>query len=129
MYTFDEWHGDQYYREMDVELSRWGDAANPNNAQYGIQPFYVPGNVYQFKAPAGPLTYTMRWKSGSVAFTTARSSRNGTAGAVVAEHEFTEGVPAPGQEKVKLQVYLVPSDKYPLQEGGEVIIDKFEYLP
>lgn len=129
MYTFDEWHGDQYYREMDFEMSRWGDATNPNNAQYGIQPFYVPGNVYQFKAPAGPLTYTMRWKSGSVAFTTARSSRDGTAGTVVAEHEFTEGVPAPGQEKFKLQLYIVPSDKYPLQEGGEVIIDKFEYLP
>jgi hypothetical protein len=129
MYTFDEWHGDQYYREMDVEMSRWGDAANPNNAQYAIQPFYVPGNVYQFKAPAGPLTYTMRWKSGSVAFTTTRSSRDDTAGTVVAEHEFTAGVPAPGQEKIKLQVYLVASHKYPLQEGGEVIIDKFEYLP
>lgn len=129
MYTFDEWHGDQYYREMDVEMSRWGDAANPNNAQYGIQPFYVPGNVYPFTAPAGPLTYTMRWKSGSVTFTTTRSSPDGTAGTVVAEHEFTAGVPTPGREKVKLQVYLVPSDKYPLQEGGEVIIDKFEYLP
>ncbi len=128
MYTFDEWHGDQYYGEMDVEMSRWGDAADPNNAQYGIQPFYVPGNVYRFKAPAGPLTYTMRWNSGSVTFTT-RSSSGSTAGTVVAEHEFTAGVPAPGQEKVKLQVYLVPSDKYPLQEGGEVIIDKFEYLP
>jgi hypothetical protein len=129
MYTFDEWHGDPYYREMDVEISRWGDAANPNNAQYGIQPFYVPGNVYQFKAPAGPMTYTMRWKSGDVAFTTTRSPRDGTANTVVAEHEFTSGVPSPGQEKIKLQVYLVPSDKYPLQEGGEVIIDKFEYLP
>jgi hypothetical protein len=128
MYTFDEWHGDQYYREMDIEMSRWGDA-NRNNAQYGIQPFYVPGNIYQFKVPAGPLTYTMRWKSGSVAFTTTSSSRDGTAGAVVAEHEFTAGVPTRGQEKVKLQVYLVPSKKYPLQEGGEVIIDKFEYLP
>jgi len=129
MYTFDEWHGDQYYREMDVEISRWGDAADPNNAQYGIQPFYVPGNVYRFKAPAGPLTYTMRWRSGSVTFTTTRSSPDGTAGSVVAEHEFTAGVPTPGQEVVKLQVYLVPSDKYPLQEGGEVVIDKFEYLP
>jgi hypothetical protein len=129
MYTFDEWHGDQYYREMDLEMSRWGDAANPNNAQYGIQPFYVPGNVYPFKAPAGSLTYTMRWKSGSVAFTTTRSSLDGTAATVVAEHEFTAGVPVPGQEKVKLQVYLVPSDKYPLREGGEVIIDKFEYFP
>jgi hypothetical protein len=129
MYTFDEWHGDQYYREMDVEVSRWGDAANENNAQYGIQPFYVPGNVYRFKALAGPLTYTMRWKSGSVAFSTTRSSPHGTVGTVVAEHEFTAGVPTPGQEVVKLQLYLVSSDKYPLQEGDEVVIDKFEYLP
>ncbi len=129
MYTFDEFHGDQYYREMDVEMSQWGDAANENNAQYGIQPFYVPGNVSQFKAPAGPLTYTMRWKSGSVTFTATRSSPDGTASTIVAEHEFTAGVPTPGQEKVRLQFYLVPSDKYPLQEGGEVVIDKFEYLP
>lgn len=129
MYTFDEFHGDEYYREMDVEMSRWGDAADQNNAQYGIQPFYVPGNVYRFKAPAGPLTFTMRWKSGSVRFTTTRSSPVGTVRTVVAEHEFTAGIPMPGQEKVKLQVYLVPSEKYPPQEGGEVIIDKFEYLP
>jgi len=25
---------------MDVEVSRWGDAANKNNEQYVIQPFY-----------------------------------------------------------------------------------------
>jgi hypothetical protein len=129
MYTFDEWHGDQYYREMDVEISRWGDAANQNNAQYGVQPFYIPGNVYAFKAPGGPLTYTMRWKSGSVTFTTTRSSRDSSDGSLVAEHEFTSGVPSPGQEEVKLEFYVIPSDKYPLQEGGEVVIDKFEYLP
>jgi hypothetical protein len=129
MYTFDEWHGDQYYREMDVEISRWGDAASQNNAQYGVQPFYIPGNVYPFKVPAGPLTYSMRWKSGSVTFTTAHASHNGTPGALVAEHKFTSGVPSPGQEEVKLEFYVIPSDKYPLQEGSEVVIEKFEYLP
>ena len=129
MYTFDEWHGDQYYREMDVEISRWGDAGSKNNAQFGVQPFYVPGNVYAFKVPTGPLTYSMRWKSGSVAFTTAHESKNGTAGDLVAEHEFTSGVPAPGQEEVKLEFYVIPSDKHPLQEGSEVVIEKFEYLP
>jgi hypothetical protein len=128
MYTFDEWHGDQYYREMDVEISRWGDAASQNNAQYGVQPFYIPGNVYPFKVPAGPLTYSMRWKSGGVTFTTAHAS-NGTPGALVAEHEFTLGVPSPGQEEVKLEFYVIPSDKYPLREGSEVVIEKFEYLP
>src|SRR5439155_22378398 len=39
MNTFDDWGGDQHYRELDIEMSRWGDAANKNNAQYGIQPF------------------------------------------------------------------------------------------
>jgi hypothetical protein len=129
MYTFDEWHGDQYYREMDVEISRWGDAASQNNAQYGVQPFYIPGNVYPFKVPAGPLTYSMRWKSGGVTFSTAHASKNGTPGTLVAEHEFTSGVPSPGQEEVKLEFYVIPSDKYPLREGSEVVIEKFEYLP
>jgi hypothetical protein len=27
MTTFDDWGGNQYYREMDVEIGRWGDAA------------------------------------------------------------------------------------------------------
>jgi hypothetical protein len=128
MYTFDEWHGDQYYREMDVEISRWGDASSQNNAQFGVQPFYIPGNVYPFKVPAGPLTYSMRWKSGSVTFAAAHAS-NATTGALVAGHEFTSGVPTPGQEEVKLEFYVIPSDKHPLQEGSEVVIEKFEYLP
>lgn len=128
MYTFDEWHGDQYYREMDVELSRWGDATHPSNAQFGVQPFYIPGNIYPFKAPEGRLTYSMLWKSGSVTFKTTRGPDNGTGG-VIAEHEFTSGVPTPGQEQVKLDFYVVPSDKYPLQKESEVVIENFEYLP
>jgi hypothetical protein len=128
MYTFDEWHGDQYYREMDVELSRWGDATRQSNAQFGVQPFYIPGNIYPFNAPAGPLTYSMLWKSGSVAFRTVRGLGN-RSGSVIAQHEFTSGVPSPGQEQVKLDFYAVPSEKYPLQKGSEVVIEKFEYLP
>jgi len=129
MYTFDEWHGDEYYREMDLEISRWGDAANKNNAQYGIQPFYIPGNVFPFKAMPGTLTYSMRWEPGRADFETVRGASSFHGGAVVAQHEFTSGVPSPGQEKVKLEFYVVASDKYPLQKDDEVVLDKFEYLP
>ena len=59
MNTFDDWGGDQHYRELDIEMSRWGDAANKNNAQYGIQPFYVPGNVFPFRVPSGTLAHAM----------------------------------------------------------------------
>ncbi len=45
MFTFEEWAGDQHYRKMDLEVSRWGDAANKNNVRYVIQPFYNRSEV------------------------------------------------------------------------------------
>jgi len=127
--TFDNWGGEQYYREMNVEVSRWGDAANRNNAQYGIQPFYMPGNAFAFQAPSGTLTFMMRWESGRASFKTYRGATAGTGAQLVSEHEFTSGIPSPGQEKLLLVFYVIASDKNPLQKGSEVVIDKFEYLP
>ena len=127
--TFDDWGGDQHYREMDVEVSHWGNPANKNDAQYGIQPFYVPGNVSPFKMPSGTLTHTMRWESGRVSFKTVRGASATGEGPSVSEHQFTSGVPTPGQEKVQLFFYVVASDKSPLQKGGEVVVEKFEYFP
>jgi hypothetical protein len=129
MNTFDDWGGDQHYREMDVEIGRWGDAANKNNGQYGVQPFYVPGNVFGFKVPSGPLTHSMRWESGRVSFKTIRGRSSSAEGQLVAEHQFTSGVPTPGQERVQLFFYVVASDKSPLQKGGEIVVEKFEYFP
>ena len=129
MNTFDDWGGDQHYRELDVEISRWGDAASKNNAQYGIQPFYVPGNVALFAAPSGTLTHSMHWESGRASFKTVRGSSMRTGAPVVSEHVFTAGVPTPGQERVQLFFYIVASDKSPLQKDSEVVIEKFEYLP
>ena len=127
--TFDDWGGDQHFRELDVEMSRWGDAANKNNAQYGVQPFFVPGNLAPFTVPAGTLTYVMHWEAGRVSFKSLRGSSVRPGAPVVYEHVFTSGVPTPGQEKVQLLFYVIESHKYPLQNQNEVVIDKFEYLP
>jgi len=129
MNTFDEWSGEQHYRELDVEMSRWGNAANKNNAQYGIQPFYVPGNVAAFNAPSGTLTHSMHWESGLARFKTVRGNTMNASAPVVSEHVFTAGVPTPGQEKVELLFYVIASDKNPMQKEEEVVVEKFEYLP
>jgi hypothetical protein len=129
MNTFDDWGGDQHYRELDVEISRWGDAAAKNNAQFGVQPFYVPENVAPFTAPAGPLTHSMHWESGRASFKTVRGSSMQPGAPVVSEHVFTSGVPTPGQETLQLLFYVVPSDKNPSQHESEVVVEKFEYLP
>jgi hypothetical protein len=127
--TFDDWGGDQHYRELDVEISRWGDRGNPNNAQYGIQPFYVPGNVAPFKAPAGTLTHTFRWESGRASFKTVRGSSRQAGAPTVSEHVFTSGVPSAGQETLQFLFYVVASEKSPVQKDSEVVIEKFEYFP
>ncbi|MBB5316487.1 LamG domain-containing protein [Tunturibacter empetritectus] len=127
--TFDDFGGEQNYREVDVEMSQWGDGSSKDNAQFGIQPFYVPGNVAPFVEPAGKLTHSFHWEPGRVKFVTVRGDSIHKGAPVVAEHVFTSGVPSPGHEKMQLLFYVVASDKYPMQKDSEVVLEKFEYLP
>ena len=129
MTTFDDWGGEQFYREMDVEVSRWGDASNENNAQYVVEPYYRPGNVDQFVAPSGTLTYSIQWEAGHARFRTMRGSSPGAGAPAISEHEFTSGIPSPGKERLQLFFYVVASEKNPLQHDNEVVLEKFEYLP
>jgi hypothetical protein len=128
MVTWDE-AGDQNYREMDVEVSRWGDSSNKSNTQYAIQPFYIPGNVFTFAGHSGTLTHVLRWESGAATFKTFRGTPEAPGTHAVSEHEFTSGIPSPGQARVHLIFYVIASDKNPLQNDSEVVIDKFEYVP
>ena len=129
MYTFEDSAGEQHYREMDVEVSRWGDPANKNNAQYVIQPFYTPGDVFAFTVPSGTLTYVLRWESGHATFKTFRGRSAGAGAQLVSEHEFTSGIPEPGKAIPRLIFYVVASEKNPMHKPSEVVVEKFEYLP
>ena len=129
MYTFEDSAGEQHYREMDLEVSRWGDTANKNNAQYVVQPFYIPGNVFAFTTPSTTLTYVLRWESGHATFKTFRGGSTGAGTQLVSEHEFSSGIPEPGNAIPRLIFYVVASDKNPMQKPSEVVVEKFEYLP
>jgi hypothetical protein len=128
MFTFDYAGADQNYREVNIEISRWGDPAS-HNAQYVIQPYYVPTNVARFTAPAGVLTHSFRWEPGRVSFKTVRGAGVDGRARAVAEEVFTSGIPSPGIEATRMALYIFVSSKLPLQNGAEVVIEKFEYLP
>lgn len=129
MFTFDESAGDQRFREMDVEVHGRGRAANENNAQYAIQPFYIPGNLFSFVTPPGTVTYVLRWEPGHATFKTFRGRSSGAGAQPVSEHEFTYAIPGPGQAKLRLIFFAVASDKTPLQKPSEIVVESFEYLP
>ncbi|HKY43762.1 MAG TPA: hypothetical protein VJM50_11785 [Pyrinomonadaceae bacterium] len=127
LFTWDEADAGQSHREMNIELARWGDAAS-KNAQYVVQPYYVPANVVRFNVPAGVLTHSFRWEPGRVAFKTVRGpGEDGPS--PIAQHVFTSGVPSPGGESIHLDLYLFGNAKDPLRDDVEVVIEKFEYLP
>ena len=98
------------------------------NAQYVVQPYYVPANVARFPAPAGTLTHAFRWEPGRVSFRTARGT-NAMAGSAVASHQFTSGVPSPGTERVRMNLYYFRYAPRPPQKDVEVVVERFQYLP
>ena len=125
--TISTWDGSGPNREMDIEISRWGEAGG-KNAQYVVQPYYVAANVVQFLAPAGRLLWWFDWEPGRVKFRTLRET-NGRPGETIAQHVFSSGVPAPGAETVHIQLYVFDNRRWQMEHGGEVVIEKFEYLP
>jgi len=128
MFTWDYAGGDQNNREMDIEISRWGDPAS-KNTQYEIQPFYLPANVARFTASGGVLTHSFRWEPGRVSFKTARGSVTDSRSEVISAHVFTSGVPSPGVESARMALYVYGKTDMPVQNDAEVVIEKFEYLP
>ena len=126
--TWDDQGADQNHRELDVEISQWGDPTI-SNAQFVIQPYYVPANVVRFAAPAGRLVHSFRWEPGRAVFRTMRASRPSMSGPVVAEHEFTAGVPIPGTEKVRMNLYFFRYSPAEPRSDVEIVVERFQYLP
>jgi hypothetical protein len=130
MFTWDYSTDRENYREFDINISRWGDPNN-KNAEFVVQPPFVPVNISRFVAPSGKLQHTLEWRPGKITMITTRVS--GPAGdSVVSRHVFTSEVPTPGSESVRMTlfVYWNPNGKSPgLQHRAEVVVDRFEFMP
>jgi hypothetical protein len=113
-------------RELDIELSCWGNRDN-TNVDYVVQPYYVPANFVAFRAPPDLYTHSFRWEPGKVTFSTVAGS--GNTGRVINQHVFTSGVPPPEGQSVRIALYVFHQGLVPLKNENEVIIDKFEYFP
>jgi hypothetical protein len=128
MYTFDPLGSDQNFRELTVDVSRWGDPGNMNG-QFVVQPETVPANVLRFAIPAGPVTHSFRWEPGRVSFKAVRRSGTPRGDSVVAERLFTARVPTAGAERPQLTLLYDRSSTRPPSKAVEVVVEKFTFLP
>lgn len=125
---------DRIPREWDVEISRWGHPSG-NNARYAVPPAYLGQNTSWFTAPTGRLTFEARWEPGKVTLKTFSAAKGATGAKgegsqlLASEHVFTSGVPLPGDEKFRINLYDFQRGPERLKQGAEVVIERFEYLP
>ena len=125
------WNDDPAYhnREMDIEFSRWGDRFN-QNAQYVVQPYDTAGNLFRFTEPAGvsKSTHTFRWQSDNALFESWQG-QSALPGPVIAQHQFTSGIPQTGGENVRLNLWLYQGHAPANGGATEVIVKGFEFAP
>ena len=112
------------HRELDVEISRWGDPNN-DNTQFVVQPYSTPGNMLRFTVTRGlpSSVYSFTWLPGTVEF-----RAGGPGGAVVKTFAATQGIPEAGGEKAHINFWLV-SGRPPAGGTAEAIISKFDFVP
>ncbi len=126
--TYDELNAEQHHREMDIELSRWGDPQN-KSGDYVVQPSWFPENKVKFQPPTGSLNLTLQWRAGLATFETTQAGREGPLRQTMSSKTFTSAIPTPGSEAVNIEFCEFAHGKVPLQNGAEVVIEKFQYLP
>jgi len=121
------WSDDPAYsnREIDVEMSRWGSAAN-QNAQYVVQPYTLASNIHRFQWPAvTPSSHSFAWTSGRVEF----QSVDTTTSSVLQSWTCTNAVPVPGGENARMNLWLYKGRAPKSGQAVEVVVNRFEFTP
>ena len=120
-------HNSSYaHREIDVELARWGDASEPTNAQYVVQPWHNPGNLRRFVVPSGVrnASYSFRWAPDRVDFET----RWKDGGRFSWTFNDSGEVPPPGDETPIVNFWLFRGAPPTSGQHLELIVKEFRYV-
>ena len=129
------WSNDTAFanREIDVELSRFGNPNDTNNAQFVVQPFETPGNLLRFLVPSGtvPSSYSFLWYPRSVSFEAAQGSGADPANpqSVIKQWTNSQDVPQPGNQNVRMNLWLYNATAPANGQPVEVIIHSFQFNP
>jgi hypothetical protein len=119
------WDDDPAYnhREIDIEFARWGQVTN-ENAQFVVQPYYRPDNMYRFtiQLNGDNSTHSFDWRNNSITFQSSYGHNE--------SWSYTgQDIPPPGKENARINLWLFqgipPSDG----QEVEVVVAKFEFIP
>ncbi|HLN00825.1 MAG TPA: hypothetical protein VK335_16165 [Bryobacteraceae bacterium] len=131
IYTYDNNPADNH-RELDIEFSRWAKPFSMDS-QYVVQPGRIAQNVVRFDMPQNlpQSTHSFRWENGTATFLSIPGFYDPQAsnpGPTIMQHTFTSGVPVPGAETVRFNLWLYKGVPPASDAPVEVVIGKFEFV-
>jgi len=120
-------------QELDNEYSGAGGLVPaPYSAQFVVQPYTVPGNIVYYTQPStAQFTTQMVWQANRVTFTTWTGWASAPApGTLIRQWTYTGSyVPAPGQERVHINLWLL-NGAAPIRGVGDgMVINSFTFQP
>lgn len=123
----------EHHREIDIELSRWGDPTNAN-AQFVVQPYRTPGNTHRFdiRGPRARTTQAFAWTEAQVEFWSFWSRVDPTtASQALIDHWANSGldVPAPGDAHVHLNLWLTGGHAPTDGRSAQIVVSGFSFVP
>jgi hypothetical protein len=124
------WSSDvaDHHREMDIEFGRGAEPPD-RNALYAVQPATNPANFLGWRIPPG-LTQTIHsfaWRPGNVRFSSVQG--RSPDGMPFQERAFTNDIPSPGGEHVRINLWLKQGNAPRNGRPVEIVISKFEFAP
>jgi hypothetical protein len=131
LFTWDDDPAENH-REIDIELSRWGDPDN-ENSQFVVQPFDTAGNLRRFEsALSGDLSrYRFDWQPGQIVFLAQRGQDDDPSeGDVIAQWEYAgPDIPTPGSARTRMNLWLMSGEPPSDGDAVEAIVNAFVHVP
>jgi hypothetical protein len=132
MFTWDETAQPQNYREMDIELSRWGNPTEAN-AQFVVQPGQRDGNRRRFDLQLqGPIsTHRFVWSASAIRFSSfdGRMSMPDSGSPIDAWTYTGSGVPSVGPVHARINLWLYRGKPPADGQSVQVVVQAFEFIP
>ena len=124
LFTWDSNAPQENYREIDVEVSRWTEPAN-SNGQFVLKARESSDNIVRFEVPPGIVSHSFLWAASQVRFW----SLLVPGGRLIREHTFSEGIPAAGSERARINLWLAGGQPPSNGQPAEVVIREFSFRP
>jgi len=121
------------HREVDFEAAKWGNANDPTNAQFVVQPYDVANHLVRFTIPPGnwPTTHRFDWRGDHVEWASWRGNGLVPAAATDVIHTYrydgADVPPAGGTEHIHLNLWLVNGNAPQNGQVVEVVINDVSF--